>query len=85
MSVDLSPDATLARLQAASDLSDLRAELRLHAKLDLSPEGVLRRLREASSLLSLCEALRAPAAPAQSSGANGEIHPADPPSGGRAT
>ena len=59
MSVDLSPDAVLARLRRVSDLSDLHAERRLDAKLDMSPEGIVRRLTEVSELLSLCTALGA--------------------------
>ena len=56
---DLSPEAILGRLKQASDLSDLRAERRLDAKLDMSAEGIERRLREVSELLALCESLGA--------------------------
>jgi hypothetical protein len=59
MSVDLSPGAVLARLRRASDLTDLRAEGRLDAKLDMSKEGIASRLREVSELLALCTALGA--------------------------
>jgi len=59
MSVDLAPEAVLARLRCASDLSDLRADRRLDAKLDMSPEGIERRLMEVSELLALCTALGA--------------------------
>lgn len=58
MTVDLRPEAVLARLREASDASDLSPELRLHTKIDMTAEGVWRRLREVSELNELCEALR---------------------------
>ncbi len=57
--LDLSANAILARLNAASDCADLHEGRRLDAKLDMSPEGIERRLREVSELLVLCESLRA--------------------------
>jgi hypothetical protein len=59
MKVDLSPEAILSRLKHVSDVSDLRAERRLDAKIDMSPAGIERRLREVSALLALCESLGA--------------------------
>jgi hypothetical protein len=57
MSVDLSAAAIEARIRRASELTDLRPELRLHAKLDLTAEGIARRLRQVSGLLDLCRRL----------------------------
>jgi len=57
MTVDMSPEAITARLRRVSELSDLRAELRLHGKIDDSPEAVTAGLREALSLAELCLAL----------------------------
>ena len=53
----LDPASVTARLQAASDLADLRPEHRLDAKLDLRPEAVSARLRIAGELRDLCRAL----------------------------
>ena len=55
--LDMSPAAIEARVQQASELSDLRPEARLDAKLDMSPEGIARRIKEASDLNTLCELL----------------------------
>jgi len=55
--IDMSPAAIEDRVQRASELSDLRPEARLDAKLDMSPEGIARRIKEASDLNALCEVL----------------------------
>jgi hypothetical protein len=49
--------AVTARLQAASDMADLRPEHRLDAKIDLRSEAVTRRLQLVSELRDLCRAL----------------------------
>lgn len=54
MKHDLSPSAVSARLKRAAELSDLRSEHRLGAKIDYTPEAVDRRLRKVSELRSLC-------------------------------
>lgn len=55
--LDMSPAAIEVRVRRASELSDLRPEARLDAKLDMSPDGIARRIKEASDLNVLCEAL----------------------------
>jgi hypothetical protein len=52
--LDMSAAAVTARLQAVSDLADLRPERRLDAKLDMSAHGVTLRVRDASELRDLC-------------------------------
>jgi hypothetical protein len=54
VSVDLGPAAVTARIRAASDAANLRADRRLFAKIDLSPAAITRRLRAASQLRDLC-------------------------------
>jgi len=56
-SADMSPASISERIRVASELSDLRADLRLHSKIDYSPEGVSRRIREVSELRRLCLSL----------------------------
>ena len=58
-SVSLSGAVTLARVKAASALSDLRPGRRLHAKIDMSGAGIARRIRAASQMLTLCRQLAA--------------------------
>lgn len=57
MSVSMSPDALAERLRTASDLTDLRTERRLLAKIDMSASGILSRLREVEQLRRTCLAL----------------------------
>jgi hypothetical protein len=54
MSSHVTAEQLRARLEAASRLSNLDAELRLVSKIDMSPEGVTARLREAAELLECC-------------------------------
>ena len=62
MSTDMSPAAVSARLRRAAELSDLRMDRRLDAKIDYSPEAVDRRLRKVSDLRRLCLNLASSAA-----------------------
>jgi hypothetical protein len=68
MSVDLSAAALTARIERASELSDLSAHRRLEGKLDMSADGVSRRLREAFELLEFCASLRRVPPPADCGG-----------------
>ena len=65
MTVDMSPEAILARLREVSALSDLDRDRRLDGKIDYSPEAIQARLTEVGRLLDLCLAL-------------GEATPVDP-------
>jgi len=58
MSADMSPAAIRGRLDAVSELAELRPQRRLYSKLDMSPEGVRRRLERVSELNELCRRLR---------------------------
>lgn len=46
-----------ARIRAASEKSDLRAQHRLATKVDLSADGIARRIKAASEMLTLCRQL----------------------------
>jgi hypothetical protein len=58
MKVNLTGSETWARIQAASELTDLRPAHRLTAKLDMSGPGIARRIKAASQMLKLCRWLR---------------------------
>jgi hypothetical protein len=54
MTVDKSADAVSRRLEQVSQMSDLRPEARLAAKIDYRAEAVDRRLRMVSELRRFC-------------------------------
>lgn len=57
MSVDMSPEAILARLDRITELADLRPEHRLLYKIDYSPRAIGARLRTVAELSRVCLAL----------------------------
>lgn len=57
MSIPMDPESVSTRLRLASELSDLRTEHRLDAKLDMSPQGITRRLHEVDRLRRACRRL----------------------------
>lgn len=59
MSVDYAPKAVLSRLRRVAELTDLRTENRLRAKIDYSPEAVLQRLRQVEAARRACMTLGA--------------------------
>jgi hypothetical protein len=57
MSVPMNPEAVSARLRMVGELTDLRASLRMNAKLDMRPSSVSRRLQMVAQLHALCTRL----------------------------